>query len=233
MRRARVLVALPDRAARQAVGQLVQRILPAEIAEAATGADALDRALALLPDLAILSSELPGMDGLQVCHRLRGVAQLQETPVVIVGPRGNQPRKYQAFYVGATEYVELPYDPQELEWRLRVQLRPLLRARDARDTIACGALLLEPATRTARWGDRSAVLTPSEFSLLRHLAARPNLPCSVEQLLTEALGHPAKLGNPQLIHTHVRNLRKKLEADPAHPELLQRHPAGYLLALPG
>jgi DNA-binding response OmpR family regulator len=75
------------------------------------------------------------------------------------------------------------------------------------------------------------VLTPSEFSLLRHLAARPNHPFTVESLLTDALGNPPQLGNPQLIHTHVRNMRKKLEADPQHPTLLIRHPAGYMLAV--
>ena len=75
----------------------------------------------------------------------------------------------------------------------------------------------------------SVILTPSEFAVLRLLATHAGTPLAVERLLTEALGHPRGLGNPQLIHTHMRNMRKKLEADPASPKLLLRHPAGYML----
>lgn len=232
MRRARVVLAIPDRHTRDAVKHLLEDIVPTETLEPTNGQDAYQAALALLPDLVVASAELPGFDGLKLCHMLRGIAQMQDTPVVIVGPKGDQPRKYQAFYVGATEYVELPFDPVELQYRLKVQLRPLLRERDATTAIRCGRLTLEPATRTVRLDGREAVLTPSEFSLLRHFTTRPGHPFSVEALLTDALGHPAGLGNPQLIHTHVRNLRKKLEPDPQHPTLLMRHPAGYMLALP-
>lgn len=232
MRKARVVLAIADRVTREAIGQLVSAIVPAEITEPRTGPDAYQAALAVLPDLVVASAELTGYDGLQLCHMLRGIAQLQDTPVVIVGPRGDQPKKYQAFYVGATEYVELPFDALELQYRLKVQLRPLLRERDANSAIHCGPLRLEPATRLVRLGDRESVLTPSEFALMRHLAGRPGHPFSVDALLTDALGNPPQLGNPQLIHTHVRNLRKKLEADPKHPTLLIRHPAGYMLTLP-
>lgn len=232
MRKARALLAVPERALRGQVRQLLEAVIPCEWHEAATGPDAYQLAQAHLPDVVIASAELPGYDGLQVTHRLRGLGPFQETPIVVLGPR-DQPRKYQAFYVGATEYVELPFDPIEFQCRLRVQLRGLLRARDANEAIACGpALVLEVPTRTVRCGERSAVLTPSEFALLRHLAAKPNTPHSAERLLSEALGHAAGLGNPQLIHTHVRNMRKKLEADPQAPSLLLRHPAGYMLALP-
>lgn len=232
MRKARIVVAHPRRPVREQIAGLVQALLPAEIHQPPTGPDAHQAALAILPDLVVAAQDLPGLDGLRLTHMLRGVAQFQDTPIVILGPRGDQQAKYQAFYVGATEYVEEPFDPLELQYRLRVQLRGLLRARDAAEAIACGPLTLEPATRTARLGDRQAVLTPAEFSLLRYMAAHPGTPLSAQQLLTEALGHPAMLGNPQLVHTHVRNLRKKLEPDPAKPTWLTRHPAGYLLRLP-
>lgn len=232
MRKARIVLAHPKRPVREQIAGLLEALLPSEIHAPPTGPDAQQAALEVLPDLVVAAQDLPGLDGLRLTHMLRGVAQLQDTPIVILGPRGDQQAKYQAFYVGATEYVEEPFDPLELQYRLRVQLRGLLRARDAAEAIACGPLTLEPATRTARLGGRQAVLTPAEFSLLRYFAAHPGRPLSAQQLLTEALGHPAMLGNPQLVHTHMRNLRKKLEADPAHPELLQRHPAGYMLALP-
>lgn len=232
MRKARVLLALPQRPLRESVAELVSQIVPAEFVEAPTALDAYQQAMAVLPDLVVLTLDLPGYDGLKLTHQLRGVAQLQDTPIVVLGPRGDAGAKYQAFYVGATEYMEVPFDAVELMYRLRVQLRPLLRARDGQEALACGGLRLEPATRTVRLDGKAVVLTPSEFSLVRYMAAHPGTPLSVEKLLTEALGHPPQLGNPQLVHTHVRNLRKKLEVDPAEPQLLKRHPAGYVLVAP-
>lgn len=228
-RKVRILLACADRSVRQRVVQLVSGELPADIREAVTGPEAYDQALGWLPDLFVLAAELPGFDGLQLCHRLRGVAAFQDTPVVVLAPRGDRNRKYQAFYVGATDYVELPFDGVEFVYRLRAPLRGILRQPESQ-AIACGPLTLEPGTRTARVEDREAVLTPSEFAVLRLLAAHAGTPLGVERLLAEGLGKPAGLGNPQLIHTHVRNLRKKLERDPQHPALLLRHPAGYMLS---
>jgi two-component system response regulator ResD len=227
----RILVVCAERTMRQAVLRVIDSELPADAREALNGPDAFDCALAWLPDLVVLTTELPGFDGLQLCHRLRAVAQLQDTPIIALGPRGNQAKKYQAFYVGATDYVELPFDGVEFAYRLRAPLRGRLRQVDTVDAVRCGPLQLEPATRTVHLDGRAVVLTPSEFAVLRLLATRAGTPISVGRLLSEALGHPVGLGNPQLIHTHIRNLRKKLESDPAVPSLLLRHPAGYMLAV--
>ena len=229
MRRARVLICLPDRAVREQVRRRVEEAAAAQVIEAATGPDAFEAAARELPDLVVLAAELPGLDGLAVCHRLRGVPALADVPIMVLGPRGDQRRKYQAFYVGATEYVEVPFDGVELAFRIRVQLRALLRERDAHDALVAGPLRLDPATREATLGDRAAVLTPSEFAVLWRLATSAGKPVSVDRLLNDALRRPAGLGNPQLIHTHIRNLRKKLEPDPSHPAWLLRHPAGYVI----
>jgi DNA-binding response OmpR family regulator len=227
-RKVRILLACQDRAQCATINRLVANELPAEIREAANGPDAFDQALAWIPDLFVLAAELHGFDGLQLCHRLRGVAAFQDTPVIVLGPRGDQKRKYQAFYVGATDYVEVPFDGVEFVYRLRAPIRGLLRQPEA-PPVTAGGLTLEPATRTARVDGREAVLTPSEYAVLRVLAANAGTPLTVERLLGEALGRRGGLGNPQLIHTHVKNLRKKLERDPGNPDLLVRHPAGYML----
>ena len=218
---------LADRSTRQAVLGVVASELSADTREAQTGPEAFDLALDWLPDLVVTATDLPGFDGLQLCHRLRAIAPLQDTPIVAVGPR-DQARKYQAFFVGVNDYIELPFDGVELAYRLKAPLRGKLR-REETAPISCGALGLEPATRVARLGAREAVLTPSEFAVLRLLASQPGVPFPAERLLSEGLNRPARLGNPQLIHTHIRNLRKKLEEDPADPKLLLRHPAGYLV----
>ena len=226
--RVKILVACADRAIRQAVTRVIAAELPAEVREAGNGPDAYDQALAWLPDLVVLSTELPGYDGLQLCHRLRGVAQLMDTPIVALGARGDQARKYQAFYVGVNDYVELPFDGVEFAFRLRAPLRPRLRS-EATDSITCGSLTLEPATRQAMVDGRKASLTPAEFAILRLLAAQGGKAVDTERLLVEALGQPRQLGNPQVVHTHMRNLRKKLEADPKAPRLLLRESTGYVL----
>ena len=76
---------------------------------------------------------------------------------------------------------------------------------------------------------RKASLTPAEFAILRLLAAQGGKAVDTERLLVEALGQPRQLGNPQVVHTHMRNLRKKLEADPKAPRLLLRESTGYVL----
>lgn len=229
MRRARVVVCVPDRAVREQVRRRVDEAAPATIVDAANGPDAFEAAIRDLPDLVILAADLPGLDGLSICHRLRGVPALADVPVMVLGPRGDQRKKYQAFYVGATEYVEVPFDGVELAFRIRIQLRALLRERDAHDALVAGPLRLEPASRTAELAGKREVLTPSEFAVLRMLATNAGKPVGVDKLLQDALRRPAGLGNPQLIHTHIRNLRKKLEPDPSRPAWLLRHPAGYML----
>jgi len=230
MRKVRILVASTDRAVRQTVVRLLDQDLRADIQEFTTGPDAFQEALASLPDLLILASELPGYDGLQVCHRLRNIPQFRDTPIVIMGPRGDQPRKYQAYYVGATDFVELPFDGVEFMFRLRVHLRTLLRQLEATAAPSNGLLHFDPERRSVAREGREVTLTPSEYALLALLATHPGQPMSVERLLTEGLARPAQLGNPQLIHTHMKNLRRKLEDDPQNPRLLIRHPAGYLLS---
>jgi len=180
-RKVRILLACHDRPQCATINRLVEGELPAEIREAANGPDAFDLALAWLPDLFVLAAELHGFDGLQLCHRLRGVAAFQDTPVIVLGPRGDQKRKYQAFYVGATDYVEVPFDGVEFVFRLRAPLRGLLRQPEA-PSVAVGGLTLEPATRTARVDGREAVLTPSEYAVLRVLAANAGTPMTVERL---------------------------------------------------
>ncbi|MEB3330491.1 MAG: response regulator transcription factor [Candidatus Sericytochromatia bacterium] len=230
LRRARVLLAIAEPALRLQVRRRIEEGVPADFLEAANGLDALSAIQRELPDMLVATVDLPGqLDGLALCHRVRGLAGAADVPVMVLGPRGDQRRKYQAFYVGASDYMELPLDGTELGLRSRVHLRGVLRS--APDRLEAGPLCLDLASRTARLAGREAVLTPSELDVLVALVQAAGRPVPVERLLEAALRRPVSLGGPQLIHTHIRNLRKKLEGNPSAPEWLLRHPAGYVLRL--
>jgi DNA-binding response OmpR family regulator len=231
MPRPRILLAIQQVALRQALKQMLQEIAPVELHEAASAQEAYGLALKHSPQLVVIGTGLTGFDGLQLTHQLRENTAFQDLPIILLGPKGDQARKYQAFYVGANDYVELPFDRLELSYRLRVQLRTPLQAAQTLGPLTLIGCQLDPITRTGSLGGQKAVLTPSEFALLWQLAKEPGVPMSTEHLLAAALGQPVGLGNPQVVHTHMRNLRRKLEAIPARPVYLQRHPAGYQLVL--
>jgi two-component system KDP operon response regulator KdpE len=227
-----VLLALADRPLRVQVRRRIEEALAADFQEVANGLDALAALQHGIPDMLVTSVDLPGpLDGLALCHRLRSLASAVDVPVMILGPRGDQRRKYQAFFVGATDFMELPLDGTELGLRVRVHLRGILRGGEASEHLDAGPLSLDMRSRTADLAGRKAVLTPSELAVLHALVQAAGRPVPVERLLEVALRRPASLGNPQLIHTHVRNLRKKLEADPSAPRWLLRHPAGYVFVM--
>jgi DNA-binding response OmpR family regulator len=229
--RPRVLLAIAERPLRSQVRRRIEEVIPSVVQEAANGLDALSAVQQGLPDLLVTTVDLPGpLDGLALCHRVRSLADAAELPVMVLGPRGDQRRKYQAFFVGATDFMEVPLDGTELGLRVRVHLRGVLRARAEAELLGAGPLTLDVRSRTARLEGIEVVLTPSELAVLQELVRAGGRPVSVERLLAAALRRPTSLGNPQLVHTHVRNLRKKLETNPSAPRWLQRHPAGYVWA---
>lgn len=235
MRKAKILVVEGDAELRRLLGYWLPRVGPVEAAMASTGPEGLRLAEELLPDLIVLDAELPGLDGLRLVRRLRAIATFLDTPVIMLTEPGAQ--KYQAFEAGANDVLSKPIDALELQYRVQAHLRPRFRRLATQsEPIEAGraehALRLDPRTQTAVLGDRTVALTPSEFSILCYLAAHPDHPASTEVLLVEALGTPPQLGNPQLVHTHIRNLRRKLETTPSKPELLLFARRGYLLKLP-
>jgi len=187
-----------------------------------SGADPLRKVEAATPDVIVLDGSA---DTLVLCRRIRAIAPFVDTPVIVLAERNET--KYQAFQAGATDVMTRPLDQLEFQYRLRVHLKAWRRMAMDQEAIAAGPLTLQPATLTAEVRGHSVALTPSEFTILRFLASHPGRPVSTEELLVEALGEPRTLGNPQVIHTHIRNLRRKLEADPAKPQLICSSRLGY------
>lgn len=230
MKKPKLLIATADLSLQRLIAYLVGKVGSLEVVAAASGADALRRAETVLPDAIILDAALPGIDGLALTRRLRSIAPFLDTPVFLLVDRADS--KYQAFQVGATDVMVKPLDQLEFQYRLKVHLRARLRTLETSEVVEAGPLKLEPASHTAQMHGHSVTLTPSEFAILSYLAARPEQPVSTENLLVEALGEPRQLGNPQVIHTHIKNLRRKLEPEPTRPSLILSSRRGYSFHTP-
>lgn len=228
MKKLKILVATADLSLQRLIAYLAAKLGAVEILGSSSGAEALRRAESDLPDAMVLDASLPGMDGLTLTRRLRAIAPFLDTPVFLLVDGAEA--KYQAFQVGATDVMVKPLDQLEFQYRLKVHLRSRLRERPG--VVEAGPLRLDPAAHTASVRGQAVPLTPSEFALLSYLAARPNVPVSTENLLVDALGEKRTLGNPQVIHTHIKNLRRKLESEPTRPTLIRSSRRGYAFHVP-
>jgi DNA-binding response OmpR family regulator len=183
----------------------------------ADGRVALDRALASPPDLVVLDLMLPGLDGLEVCRRLRALAPV---PIVILTARGQESDRIIGLDIGADDYVAKPFSPRELVARVRAVLR---RARgplapsgpEAPRVHVDGDLEVDVAARQARRGGRVVSLTAREFELLAFLARHPRQAFSREEILESVWGY--RYGDTSTVTVHVRRLREKIEPDPSNP----------------
>lgn len=188
-----------------------------EVSMARDGESGLEAARKTHPDIILLDITMPGIDGFEVCRRLRSDATTASIPVIFLTAKGGLNAKMEGFEAGADDYVVKPFDIQELDMRVRAVLR---RAKPSvmADELNVGDLHLNVRTREASTTSRKELLTPTEFSLLAYLMRHPDEILSTQQLLTDVWGYPWGTGDPALVRMHVRNLRLKLEEDPAEPQ---------------
>jgi DNA-binding response OmpR family regulator len=181
------------------------------------GGEGLRLALQSRPDLVILDLMLPGVDGLEVCRRLRAAS---ETPVLMLTARTEETDRVLGLELGADDYVTKPFSMRELIARVRAILRRSARvaATDEEPMIA-GSLRIEPAYRRVLRDGREVLLRPREMDLLLYMAARPNRPLTREVLLRDVWRDEFATG-PRTVDVHIRWLREKLEEDPSRPRHL-------------
>ena len=174
------------------------------------------------PDLVVLDLMLPGLDGLEVCRR---VQRDRAVPVLMLTARGEEADVLVGLGVGADDYMTKPFSPRELVARVKALLRRVeRRPAPAGDVVRVGALELDPAGRRVTMGGEAVHLTPTEFDLLRVLAARPGAVLTREQLLAEVWGWRDGSGQ-RTVDSHVRGLRRKLGAE----RVRTVHGIGYAL----
>jgi two-component system response regulator ResD len=188
-----------------------------EAAHADDGLKALESARRVPPDLVILDLMLPGLDGLEVCRRLR--ADAPDLPVVMLTARGEEADRIAGLEVGADDYVVKPFSPRELALRVASVLRRSA-ARGGGDAASAavlddGDLLIDTAARTASRQGVPLSLTVREFDLLAYFLSRPGVALRREELMRDVWGWD--FGDLSTVTVHVRRLREKVEADPAAP----------------
>lgn len=183
-----------------------------EIEEAEDGETALSLAMNRDYALILLDVMLPGMDGIEVCTRLR---QVKATPVVMLTAKGEEMNRVQGFEVGADDYVVKPFSPREVIYRVKAILRRssatafLTKEMNTSNSIVFPHLIIEHDAHRVTAGGQEVSLTPKEYELLHYLAVSPDKVFSREELLKDVWNYEF-FGDLRTVDTHVKRLREKL-----------------------
>jgi DNA-binding response OmpR family regulator len=193
---------------------------------ASDGPSAIAVARTLRPDLVLLDVMLPGMDGLQVCRSLRAESNV---PIIMISAKVEEVDRVIGLEIGADDYLTKPFAMRELIARVRANLRRVRMVdQDSTDSttaaeqskrnepITIGDLTVDLARRYVTLGGAPLSLKPKEFDLLYYLSRRPGIVLSRDALLREVWGYDYPV-DTRTVDVHIRWLRQKLEADPAHP----------------
>jgi len=195
-----------------------------QVEKAVDGWDALEKVAANPPDLLVLDWMLPGVDGLEVCRRLRDNQETRGLPIIMLTARGEEVDKVLGLELGANDYVTKPFSPRELLARIKAhlrvrQLQVQFKAESGESVISQGGLRLDAEKYQVKKNDRLLELPPKEFELLFLLASHPGKVFRREEILNRIWGYdyPA---DTRTVDVHIRYLRQKIEDDPNNPTLL-------------
>jgi DNA-binding response OmpR family regulator len=209
-----VLLVEDDPAARQGL-ELALRRLGYGVRPAGTGEAALDALRDGAADVVVLDVMLPGLDGFEVCRRLR---RDSDVPVIMLTARSDDFDVVGGLEAGADDYVVKPVEPRVLDARIRAVLRRMARAGSPAETY--GDLVIDRASLIVRRAGRVVSLTPIELRLLLVLSGSPRQVFSREQLLGLVWEHDY-LGDSRLVDACVQRLRAKIETDTSEPRYIQ------------
>ena len=209
----RVLVVDDDPALAEMLGIILHNE-GLEVTHVADGSLAVQAFRDSKPDVVLLDVMLPGIDGVEVCRRIRAEAL---TPIIMLTARTDTVDVVLGLESGADDYVTKPFKPQELVARVRARLRRGDEPEPERLTI--GDLEIDVAGHSVTREGRPISLTPLEFDLLVALARKPWQVFTREVLLEQVWGY-RHAGDTRLVNVHVQRLRSKIERDPEHPEIV-------------
>jgi len=192
--------------------------------EAEDGRTALELARQKRFDLVILDLMLPGLDGLTVCRAIRKDSPNQATPILMLTARRDENDKVLGLDSGADDYLAKPFGVRELMARVRALLRRTASRESPEGAQASGPIVyrnieIDPARRRVRVGTRDVDLTANEFQLLSVLLASPGIVFSREALLSRVWNNETFV-TVRSVDTLVKRVRKKIESDPAEPDVI-------------
>ena len=195
------------------------------VTTASRGEEGLALAAATPPDIVILDLGLPDISGIEVCARLREWTQI---PIIILSVRDSEKDKVAALDKGADDYLTKPFSIEELLARVRVALRHSAQVQSKKDTvIRSGELEIDLAAHIVRRGIEEVKLTATEFKLLAYLASNTGRVLTHQSILAH-VWDPADADHIEYLRVYMRQLRKKLEADPERPQYILTEPGiGY------
>ena len=183
--------------------------------QAFDGAQALAAIEASQPDLVLLDVMLPGLDGIEVCSRIR---ETSGVPIIMLTAKGDTTDVVRGLESGADDYVVKPFNPKELVARIKTRLRPSTGG--SQSVISVGDVTIDVPAHEVRRGITVISLTPLEFDLLLALALKPQQVFTREMLLEQVWGYHYK-ADTRLVNVHVQRLRAKVELDPDNPVIVQ------------
>ncbi|HSV41238.1 MAG TPA: response regulator transcription factor [Nocardioidaceae bacterium] len=211
---AQILVVDDDHTVREVVVSYL-RAAGHTVAEAEDGESALTEMRDNPADLVVLDLMLPGIDGLEVCRRLR---ETSDVPIIMLTALGGETDRVVGLERGADDYVTKPFSPRELVLRVDGVLRRTGEKSVPAGPVVDGDLVVDATQHVASLRGEALQLTVREFDLLRFMVANPGVAYSRDQLLAEVWGW--SFGDQSTVTVHVRRLREKVEADPTHPTRL-------------
>jgi len=175
------------------------------------------------PDLVLLDLMLPGLDGLEVCKRLRRDSQV---PIIMITARVEEIDRLLGLELGADDYICKPFSPREVVARVRAVLR-----RASGEAVTVEGLEVDPARFRASLNGQALDLTPVEFALLQTLLAQPGRVYSRDQLMNEMYSD-YRVVNDRAVDTHIKNLRRKLaDVQPGVEHIESVYGIGYRLSI--
>jgi two-component system KDP operon response regulator KdpE len=211
----------------QSIRRFLQIALAAQgyiIFEATTGQEAINTVVNHRPDLVILETALPDLDGVAVMGLLRKWTQL---PIIILSTNHQEQKKISALDAGADDYLTKPFSLNELLARIRVALRRHYSTGEA--IFTSGELRVDFINRLIRMGNREVQLTPTEYDLLHLFVTHVGRVLTHQQLLQQIWGADYK-DDLHMLRVNISNLRRKLEPEPARPRYIITEPGvGYRL----
>ena len=188
-----------------------------QVIPAYDGEEALKKMEGENPDLLILDLMLPGVDGFEVCRRVR---KNYDIPIIMLTAKGDDIDKILGLELGADDYITKPFNPRELLARVKAILRRSNTQNSSiKNLIKVQDLQIDLYQHRVRVKDQEIDLTSKEFALLNLMASNPGRVYSREQLLEQIWGYNS-YGDARTVDVHIRHLREKIETDPSNPRYI-------------